>query len=144
MRKYLPLLAIALIAVTIGVGVALSSSDDNEETTTTPTSSNATPPASESTSPTPSPVTNTPSTDEVEIEDMAFRPANITVKKGTTVTWTNKDSVEHTVTSDNSGGPRSAMLARDESYSFTFNEVGEFSYHCQPHPQMTGKVTVTE
>jgi amicyanin len=83
---------------------------------------------------------------EVEIEDFAFGPETITVKKGTTVTWTNKDSAAHTVTPDEESDAfiGSELLAQDESYSFTFNEVGTYTYHCQPHPQMTAKVVVTE
>jgi amicyanin len=85
-------------------------------------------------------------TKEVGIEDMAFSPASITVKKGTTVTWTNRDAVQHTVTPDNPSSEftSSSMLSNDESYSVTFNTVGSFTYHCQPHPQMTGTVIVTE
>lgn len=75
---------------------------------------------------------------------MAFQPANISVKKGTTVTWTNQDRLEHTVTSNSDSELKSNALNRDEVYSFTFSEVGEFNYHCNFHPSMNGKVTVTE
>lgn len=89
--------------------------------------------------------TSAQATDEVEIEDFAYSPQVITVKKGTTVTWTNKDTVRHTVTPDDGGTfTGSELLAKDQSYSFTFTEVGEYKYHCQPHPQMTGSVIVTE
>lgn len=83
---------------------------------------------------------------EIEIEDFAYQPALITVKRGTTVTWTNKDAAAHTVTatSDSGGGPDSELLAEDESYSYTFNEVGEFAYFCEPHPYMEGVVQVVE
>lgn len=142
MKRYLPLIAIAAIAVAIGAAVALTSKDDNDQSSSVSeqpaTSQNES--SNSSASQTPAAVT----TDEVEIEDLAFRPENITVKKGTTVTWTNKDDVAHTVTADSGNGPKSELLANGESYSFTFSEVGEFSYHCTPHPQMTGKVTVTE
>lgn len=84
-------------------------------------------------------------TDSVEISNFNYGPQAITVKKGTTVTWTNNDSVEHDVQSDNGDdtldGP---LLAKGESWSYTFNEVGEFGYHCSPHPYMKGTVTVTE
>jgi plastocyanin len=85
-------------------------------------------------------------TDEVEIENFAFGPDAITVKKGTKVTWTNKDSTKHTVTPDEEGGAfeGSELLAQDESYSFTFDQAGTYTYHCQPHPEMTGTVVVTE
>ena len=84
-------------------------------------------------------------TNKVTIKDFAFSPANITVKKGTTVTWTNQDSTAHTVTeTDGKDGPGSGNLDQGKSYSFTFNTVGTFSYDCSIHPSMTGKVTVTE
>ena len=84
-------------------------------------------------------------TSTVEIKNFDFTPANITVKKGTKVTWTNQDSVEHTVTeTDGKTGPDSQLLAQDESYSFTYDTVGTFAYDCTPHPYMKGTVTVTE
>lgn len=81
----------------------------------------------------------------VMIQSFAFSPNNLTIKKGTTVTWTNNDEVQHTVTADdNSSGLDSKLLAKGESYQFTFDEVGSFGYHCKPHPQMTAIVTVVE
>ena len=142
MKRYLPLIVIAVIAVAIGAGVALTSKDDNNQPSSASEQSAAS--QNETTSPSASQTPAAVTTDEVEIEDLAFRPQNITVKKGTTVTWTNKDDVAHTVTADSGSGPKSELLTKGESYSFTFSEVGEFSYHCTPHPQMTGKVTVTE
>jgi plastocyanin len=85
------------------------------------------------------------STDKVTISNFAFSPANITVKKGTTVTWTNQDSVGHTVTeTDSQTGPASSTLSKGQSYSFTFNAAGTFKYDCSIHPYMTGIVTVTD
>jgi plastocyanin len=68
------------------------------------------------------------------------------VKKGTTVTWTNKDSAGHTVVESDgqAGGPSSGTLANGQSYQFTFNTPGTFHYKCSIHPQMTATVTVTE
>lgn len=84
-------------------------------------------------------------TNSVTIENFAFSPANITVKKGTAVTWVNKDSTPHTVTeNDGQTGPDSGTMAKDGSYTFTFNTVGKFQYHCTFHPNMVGTVTVTE
>ena len=84
-------------------------------------------------------------TSTVEIKNFDFTPANITVKKGTKVTWTNRDSVEHTVTeTDGKTGPGSQLLAQGESYSFTYDTAGTFAYDCMPHPYMKGTVTVTE
>jgi len=89
---------------------------------------------------------NTPTaTNAVTIQNFAFSPASITVKKGTTVTWTNKDSAAHTVVeTDGQTGPSSSMLDTGKSYTFTYNTAGTFKYHCSIHPDMTGTVTVTE
>lgn len=89
--------------------------------------------------------TSTVSTDTISISGMAFSPSNITIKKGTAVTWTNNDSVSHTVTeSDNQTGPSSSTVAPGGTYTFTYSAVGSFNYHCTIHQSMTGTVTVTE
>lgn len=85
------------------------------------------------------------SSNQVTIENFAFSSNNITVKKGTTVTWTNKDSATHNVTeTDGKNGPKSGDLATGKSFVFTFDEVGTYKYDCSIHPNMTGTVTVTE
>jgi amicyanin len=88
-------------------------------------------------------------TASVTIQNMSFTPAHITVKKGTTVTWTNQDDMEHNVVSDSNapagGPPQTAdLLSKGEVFSFTYNTVGTFAYHCTPHPFMQGTVEVTE
>lgn len=85
-------------------------------------------------------------TDTVTIHDFAFNPAVIKVKVGTKVTWTNQDSIRHTITADepSSDAPDSQLLAKGESYSFTFARAGTYGYHCQPHPYMKATVIVTE
>ena len=78
----------------------------------------------------------------VDIRDFAFAPSSITVPQGTTVTWTNFDSVEHSSTAD--GGLWDSMLLNPGgTFSFTFNTPGVFAYHCGPHPFMRGSITVT-
>ena len=76
---------------------------------------------------------------EVNIADFAFEPALVEVASGTTVKWTNNDTVPHTVTGDDF---TSGTLNKGESYEHTFSENGEFSYTCSFHPQMQGKVVV--
>ena len=76
-----------------------------------------------------------------------FDPAEISVKAGTTVVWTNADSVAHTVTSgDPSGGPSgvfdSNLIKAGNTFQHRFDSVGATSYFCTVHPWMTGKVTV--
>lgn len=83
-------------------------------------------------------------TNSVTIQNYAFSPADITVKAGTTVTWTNKDSVAHTVTeTDGQTGPNSGDVNPNGSYTFTFAKAGTYHYHCSIHPEMVGTVTVT-
>jgi plastocyanin len=79
---------------------------------------------------------------QVAIMNFAFSPASLTVAVGTTVTWTNKDSVGHTVTSDTGAWPDSGIVGPDKSFSFTFTKAGKFSYHCSVHPTMTASITV--
>jgi plastocyanin len=85
--------------------------------------------------------TTNPGPDEVFIESFAFTPATLTVSVGTTITWTNKDGVAHTVTSDdltlNSG-----LMETGGIYSHQFNTAGTFNYHCTVHPTMLAKVIV--
>lgn len=87
--------------------------------------------------------TTTGSTTSVTISGRAFSPATMTVAKGTTVTWTNQDSLPHTVTGDN-GGPSSGQLSQGQTYPFTFDTAGTFDYHCANHSDMLGKVIVTQ
>jgi plastocyanin len=83
-------------------------------------------------------------TDTVSIRNFAFDPAVITVKAGTTVTWTNTDQDPHTVTSDGKSGPlNSKPLNQGDTYQYTFTKAGTFSYLCTIHPFMTATVTVT-
>ncbi|MCA9325159.1 cupredoxin family copper-binding protein [Candidatus Saccharibacteria bacterium] len=88
--------------------------------------------------------TQTATTNAVTIKDFAFSPAKITVKVGTKVTWTNQDSTPHTVTADSGSGPDSGTMNQGQTYSFTYDTVGSFPYHCNFHSNMTGTVEVTQ
>jgi len=83
-------------------------------------------------------------TDKVSIADFAYTPASITVKKGTSVTWTNEDTSQHTVTIDDGTGPHSQPLNKGDTYTYTFSDAGTYKYHCTFHSNMTGTVIVTE
>jgi len=83
-----------------------------------------------------------PGTNEVWIQGMAFSPSSITVVAGTTITWTNKNAVAHTVTSDD-GLFNSGSIGSGKTYSYTFLTAGTFQYHCSIHPSMISKVIVT-
>ncbi len=82
----------------------------------------------------------------VTIQEFSFRPNKITVKKGTTLTWVNMDDAHHDITpvSGESDFKASRLLAKGESYQFTFNDVGTYTYKCSPHPYMKGTIEVTE
>jgi plastocyanin len=82
-----------------------------------------------------------PGTNEVWIQGMQFKPSTITVTAGTTITWTNKDAVIHTVTSD-PGVFDSGSINNNGTFSYTFSTAGTYPYHCTPHPSMTATVTV--
>jgi plastocyanin len=71
----------------------------------------------------------------------AFSPDNLEVDAGTTVTWTNTDSVSHTSTS-NASGWDSGIIAPGRQFSFTYQTPGTFPYHCAIHPGMVGTVVV--
>jgi plastocyanin len=77
----------------------------------------------------------------VEIKNYAFTPPTLTVPPGTTVTWTNADSVPHTATAGD-GAFDSGNLNPGQSYSFTFATAGSFPYVCQYHAGMTGTIVV--
>jgi plastocyanin len=81
------------------------------------------------------------SSPEVKIDNFSFGPAALTVAAGTTVTWTNRDDIPHTVVSDDKVF-KSKVLDTDEKFSFTFTKPGTYAYFCSVHPKMTGKVVV--
>jgi plastocyanin len=78
---------------------------------------------------------------EVKIDNFNFEPREITVEAGTTVVWTNRDDVPHTVTSNNDKFTSKA-LDTDDQFSFTFKDPGTYEYYCSVHPKMTAKVIV--
>ncbi len=77
---------------------------------------------------------------KVTIDNFTFAPAELTVKVGTTVTWTNHDDIPHTVVS--AGKFRSKAMDTDDTFSFTFTTAGEYKYFCSLHPHMTGTIKV--
>lgn len=82
-----------------------------------------------------------PGTNEVFIEMNSFSPSSLTISAGTTVVWTNKDAVTHTVTSDN-GTFDSGDMGKNTTFSNTFSTVGTFRYHCRIHSGMKGTIIV--
>jgi plastocyanin len=87
-----------------------------------------------------------PLTHTVTIENFAYNPANLSIKVGDSVVWKNKDPHGHTATRDNPPQFDVDVPAGVTSASVTFNQAsgnGGFDYYCQPHPFMTGIITVT-
>jgi amicyanin len=79
----------------------------------------------------------------VNIFNYKFDPEKLTIVAGTTVTWTNKDEIPHTVASSDKSFKGSGGLDTGESYSYTFDKPGTYKYYCTLHPFMTGVVVVT-
>jgi plastocyanin len=78
---------------------------------------------------------------EVKIDNFSFAPGAFTVAVGTTVTWTNRDDIPHTVVSTD-GVFKSKVRDTDEKFSYTFAKAGDYPYFCSIHPKMTGTVVV--
>ena len=109
--------------------------------------SDANPSSTPAPSPTPSPIAggsssaiSIPSGAEV-LGNRAFMPDDLDIQAGTTVTWTNTDSVAHTSTS-NASGWDSGIIGPGRQFSFTYQTPGTFPYHCAIHPGMVGTVVV--
>src|ERR1700733_6737731 len=75
------------------------------------------------------------------IDNFTFTPQRLTVKAGTTITWTNRDDIPHTVVSTTKQF-KSKALDTDDKLSFMFTEPGSYDYFCSLHPHMTGTVVV--
>ena len=78
---------------------------------------------------------------DVKIDNFSFGPQTLTVSVGTTVVWTNRDDIPHTVVSTD-GVFKSKVRDTDEKFSYTFTNAGTYPYFCSVHPKMTGKVVV--
>jgi plastocyanin len=77
----------------------------------------------------------------VMAKDFMFAPTSLTIRSGSTVTWTNHDDEPHTVVST-TGLFRSAALDTNESFSFRFEKPGTYQYACSIHPRMVGTIVV--
>jgi plastocyanin len=128
-------LAFAAVALAQGIPegqVPSQNTSDVQNSTSAPTQA-----PTETAAPAPS------STATVNIHDLTFDPAAISVAPGTTVTWTNNDTVAHTVTADD-GLFDSGVLEPGQSYSTWLGGSGTVTYHCEIHPDMKGSVVVGE
>ena len=78
---------------------------------------------------------------KIVVKDFAFAPTPLTVKAGSTVTWTNMDDEPHAVVSD-TGLFKSGGMDTNESFSFKFDKPGTYHFTCSIHPRMVGTVVV--
>jgi plastocyanin len=77
----------------------------------------------------------------VVVKDFMFSPTPLTIKAGSTVTWTNRDDEPHTAVSD-TGVFKSGGMDTNESFSFKFDKPGTYHYTCSIHPRMVGTIVV--
>lgn len=125
------------IIVLLGIGLLVAMAGghkDSAKTSVTSTSSSK------------SDTANAVASTKVDIKDYMFTPMAIKVKVGDTVTWTNQDGVRHNVVADkpSADAPNGPLIAKGETYSFTFKKAGTYTIHCMPHPYMHGTVIVTQ
>ena len=144
-KAWLCLLAVGFLVLLAACGSAPSTTGTGTTPTAAPTATptpttapTATPTANPT--PTPTPTTASSSGNSVSIMNFSFTPNSLTVKVGTKVTWTNHDSVTHTVTA-NQGAFNSPVLP-GSSISFTFTKAGTYAYHCMIHPYMMATIVV--
>jgi amicyanin len=79
----------------------------------------------------------------VHIDNFTFTPQEITVTRGTTLTWVNDDDIPHAIAATGQAF-RSKAMDTEQKFSFTFTEPGTYDYFCSLHPHMQGKVIVKE
>ncbi len=77
---------------------------------------------------------------QAEISTFQFKPKMLTVKVGDSVTWTNKDGIEHSVTA--AGMFDTGLFGKGESRTLTFDKAGTFAFKCARHGSMTGVIVV--
>ena len=82
----------------------------------------------------------------VTIKLFQYQPGRIEVKAGTTVTWLNEDEIFHTVTAaepaKQGGGFDASLDGKGNSFSFTFSQLGIYTYYCDRHEHMRGEIEV--
>jgi plastocyanin len=78
---------------------------------------------------------------QIEMDDDIFQPAQLTVPVGTKVTWVNKGKKAHTVVSNDKLFD-SGLVNVGGDFSYAFTTPGTYSYHCSPHPKMVGRIVV--
>jgi plastocyanin len=98
--------------------------------------------ASETASPETGGTSNEAGTYEVVIANFAYSPAELTIKVGESVTFTNQDSAPHTATARERDVLQTGRLDQGESITITFDTPGTYEYFCEFHPNMSGTIIV--
>ena len=144
MTRWIPVILLIVAAVLI------AGCSDNQQPVQ-PTATTVPPPTPVVTVPTttspPTPISQSSVSDNtVLIQDFAFKPQTITVKKGDIVRWENSDSTPHRIVFTDSSGrdtnTESSVLTSSQSYSRKFPDAGTYLYYCKIHPDMKGSVIV--
>ncbi|MDO9355142.1 MAG: plastocyanin/azurin family copper-binding protein [Solirubrobacteraceae bacterium] len=78
----------------------------------------------------------------INVADYEYSKKTVTIKKGQSVKWVNKDEMKHDATTSKAGGPKGPLLAKGKSYTWKATKTGTFKYHCSPHPFMKATVIV--
>lgn len=132
-RKLTALLAVGALAGFAGCG-----DDDSDDTSAAP----ATNTPAETAPAEGAPAESAPGA--VAMKGIRFQPADITVKVGDTITWTNEDAVDHDAVDEEGGKFKSELFSKGETFEYTAEEPGTINYVCTVHPGMDGTITVTE
>lgn len=130
------LIPLAMLLAVAALAVAGCGGNDDEGSSSTTTSGAA--------APKPQGAAGKPT---VSMKDIQFIPQTITAKVGQKITWTNDDSVAHTVTKNKDfkgSGPESDTVEPGATYTFTPKKAGTIPYFCEIHPNQTGSITVTK
>ncbi len=143
------LLAAGLTALAACTGPATTPAAPASPTPTaaSPAPASAAPPSAAPTSPAPASATPAADATAISIDNFEFNPASLTVKSGTTVTWTNDEDSLHTATAGTPDAPTglfdSGEIDTGVEFPFTFTEAGTYPFFCARHDFMRGAVTVT-
>jgi plastocyanin len=138
------LIGIIVVVIVAVVAVVLVNGNGKDSDTTSNSSNSSNP--SDTSKSSDSSTSGAIATTSATLQNFAFSPAAIKVKVGDTVTWTNKDAVEHNVLAKTPSpdAPSSPLFGQDKTYQFTFNKAGTYTLYCDVHPYMHQVVEVTQ
>ena len=127
----LPRAALAASAAALAIALTGCGSDDDDGDSGSSSGSDSTS----------APKASGKSTDQVSIKDFLYKPEDITISAGDSVSFSNQDSANHTATARD-GDFDSGTLGQGDSTGLTIDEPGTYTYICSFHPFMNGQVTV--